>query len=216
MGRISTSSGDDHEVSDVDLCNEAAARSKRRQRLAGLAAYTEAMQKAGVLRGGERLRPTATATTVRVPAARRKVLNGPYAETKEQLGGYYMIDVPDLDAALAWAARCPGAATARSRCGRSGRCRRGTAPGMSERCPGGRRSGGPAELRQARRLSRGAHPRCRGGRGRAVRRLRGGAARWPASGVPRNPEAWLMTVARRRLIDAGRRRQDRARRRAAR
>jgi hypothetical protein len=37
-------------------------------------------------------------------------LNGPYAETKEQLGGYYMIDVPDLDAALSWASRCPGAA----------------------------------------------------------------------------------------------------------
>jgi hypothetical protein len=37
------------------------------------------------------------------------VLDGPYAETKEQLGGYYLIDVPDLDAALSWAARCPGA-----------------------------------------------------------------------------------------------------------
>jgi hypothetical protein len=72
-------------------------------------AYTEALQKAGVLVGGNRLQPTATATTVRVSGGKTQVLNGPYAETKEQLGGYYMIDVPDLDAALAWAARCPGA-----------------------------------------------------------------------------------------------------------
>ena len=51
----------------------------------------------------------ASATTVRVADGKTKVLDGPYAETKEQLGGYYLIDVPDLDAALSWAARCPGA-----------------------------------------------------------------------------------------------------------
>jgi hypothetical protein len=72
-------------------------------------AYTEALQKAGVIVGGDRLQPTATATTVRVDEGKTRVLNGPYAETKEQLGGYYMIDVPDLDAALSWAARCPAA-----------------------------------------------------------------------------------------------------------
>ncbi len=49
------------------------------------------------------------ATTVRVKSGKTEVLNGPYAETREQLGGYYLIDVADLDAALAWAARCPGA-----------------------------------------------------------------------------------------------------------
>ena len=81
------------------------------QMSAAYGAYTEAMQKAGVLRGGERLRPTSDATTVRVKDGKTQVLDGPYAETKEQLGGFYMIDVPDLDAALAWAARCPGAAT---------------------------------------------------------------------------------------------------------
>lgn len=74
-------------------------------------AYTEAMMKAGILVGGDRLAPTATATTVRSPNGKTKVMNGPYAETREQLGGYYLIDVPDLDAALAWAARCPGAAS---------------------------------------------------------------------------------------------------------
>ena len=78
---------------------------------AAYGAYTETMQKAGVLRGGERLRPTNTATTVRVAEGKTNVLDGPYAETREQLGGYYMIDVPDIDQAIAWAARCPGAST---------------------------------------------------------------------------------------------------------
>lgn len=71
--------------------------------------YTEAMRKAGVLVGGERLRPTEDATTVRSPSGKPQVLNGPYAETKEQLAGYYMIEAPDLDAAISWASRCPGA-----------------------------------------------------------------------------------------------------------
>ena len=70
-------------------------------------AYTEALAKAGALKEGERLRPIADATTVRVRGGKTEVLNGPYAETREQLGGYYVIDVPDLDAALSWAARCP-------------------------------------------------------------------------------------------------------------
>jgi hypothetical protein len=73
-------------------------------------AYTEALKSAGVLRGGERLKPVATATTVSIVDGDTRVLDGPYAETKEQLGGFYLIDVPDLDAALSWAARCPGAA----------------------------------------------------------------------------------------------------------
>jgi hypothetical protein len=72
-------------------------------------AYTEALKQAGVIRGGERLRPTSDATTVKMDNGKAKVLNGPYAETKEQLAGYYMIDVPDLDQAISWAARCPGA-----------------------------------------------------------------------------------------------------------
>lgn len=74
-------------------------------------AYTEAMMKAGILVGGDQLAPTTTATTVRSPEGKTKVLNGPYAETKEQLGGYYIVDVPDLDVALSWAGRCPGAAS---------------------------------------------------------------------------------------------------------
>ncbi|HEX9297720.1 MAG TPA: YciI family protein [Polyangiaceae bacterium] len=77
--------------------------------MAAYGAYTDALKKAGVLRGSNRLRPVQAATTVRVKSGNTEVLNGPYAETREQLGGYYLIDVPDLDAALSWAARCPGA-----------------------------------------------------------------------------------------------------------
>ena len=72
-------------------------------------AYTEALVKAGALLGGERLRPVADATSVRVRGGKTEVLDGPFAETREQLGGYYLIEAPDLDAALAWAARCPSA-----------------------------------------------------------------------------------------------------------
>jgi hypothetical protein len=93
--------------------NEAAMQKLRETQMSELVgsymAYTKAMQESGVFVAGDRLQPTASATTVRVADGRSQVLNGPYAETKEQLGGYYIIDVPDLDKALAWAARCPGA-----------------------------------------------------------------------------------------------------------
>lgn len=93
--------------------NEAAMQSATQQQtaemMAAYTAYTQAMRESGAYVDGDRLRPTATATTVRVSDGRTNVLNGPYAETKEQLGGYFIIDVPDLDAALSWAARCPGA-----------------------------------------------------------------------------------------------------------
>lgn len=78
--------------------------------MSSYAAYIEAMKKAGVYIGGERLRPTSASTTVRVRDGKNEVLNGPYAETKEQLGGYFMIEAPDLDAAIGWAVRCPTAA----------------------------------------------------------------------------------------------------------
>jgi hypothetical protein len=69
--------------------------------------FGEAAGKAGVLTGGEGLQPTATATTVRVRDGERMLTDGPYAETKEQLGGYYLLDCKDLDEALAWAKRIP-------------------------------------------------------------------------------------------------------------
>ena len=69
--------------------------------------YTQELQDAGVMRAGEALQGEDTATTVRVRDGQRLTSDGPFAETKEVLGGYYVIDVPDLDAALTWAARCP-------------------------------------------------------------------------------------------------------------
>ena len=72
-------------------------------------AYTEALKKAGILVGSDRLQFTSTATTVRIREGKTNVVNGPYAEAKEQLAGYYLIDVPDMDSALSWASRCPGA-----------------------------------------------------------------------------------------------------------
>jgi hypothetical protein len=89
---------------------QAAPKEAVSQMSAAYAAYSEAMGKAGVVLGGNRLRPSSEATTVRVKGGKTEVLDGPYADTKEQLGGYYLIDVPDLDAALSWAARCPTAA----------------------------------------------------------------------------------------------------------
>lgn len=72
-------------------------------------AYVEAMSKAGVLKNSTGLQPSATATTVRTVNGKTQVLDGPYADTKEQLGGFHIIEVDDLDAALSWAARCPTA-----------------------------------------------------------------------------------------------------------
>ena len=72
-------------------------------------AYEAAVTEAGVKQASEALQPASTATTVRVKNGERVVTDGPFAETREILGGFYLIDVPDLDAALDWAARCPGA-----------------------------------------------------------------------------------------------------------
>ncbi|MBT1158289.1 YciI family protein [Aminobacter anthyllidis] len=72
-------------------------------------AYNEALIKAGAMVSGERLQGASSATTVRVRDGKTEVLDGPFAATKEQLGGFYIIEAPDLDAALNWAARCPSA-----------------------------------------------------------------------------------------------------------
>jgi len=92
-----------------EAAQQAATKEQSAQMMAAYAAYSQALAQAGVMVAGDRLRPVSTATTVRVANGKTQVLDGPYAETKEQLGGYYIIEVPDLDAALSWAARCPGA-----------------------------------------------------------------------------------------------------------
>ncbi len=78
--------------------------------IAAYEAYTTALQAAGALVAGSRLADSDSASTVRVRDGKSQVLDGPYAETKEQLGGYYLVEAKDLDAALDWASRCPGAA----------------------------------------------------------------------------------------------------------
>ena len=82
---------------------------QQQQGAAAYFAYSKALQEAGVFVGSNRLRPAATATKVSAANGKTQVLDGPFADTKEQLGGYYLIEAPDLDAALAWAGRCPGA-----------------------------------------------------------------------------------------------------------
>ncbi len=72
-------------------------------------AYTAALDEAGVLVSAEVLQPSPHSTTVTLANGSLRVQDGPYADTKEQIGGTFVIDVPDLDAALAWAEKCPAA-----------------------------------------------------------------------------------------------------------
>ena len=82
-------------------------KAEQAEGIAAFMAYSEALRKAGVLKGAHSLQPSSTATTLRIAGGKPQVLDGPYADTKEQFGGYFIIEVDDLDAALAWAARCP-------------------------------------------------------------------------------------------------------------
>lgn len=84
-------------------------KAEQEQGIAAYMAYTEALEKAGVLRGSNRLQPSPAAATVRIEDGRPRVLDGPYSDSKEQVGGYYLIDVPDRDEAITWAGRCPAA-----------------------------------------------------------------------------------------------------------
>ena len=79
---------------------------------AGWSAYGATLAQAGVFVSGAGLLPPATATTVRTRATGRTVQDGPFAEVKEHLGGFFIIEVPDLDAALDWAAKAPSSASA--------------------------------------------------------------------------------------------------------
>src|SRR5947209_7132452 len=84
-------------------------QAEQEQGMAAYRAYGEALRKAGIYKGSNRLQSVSSATTIRLEDGKTQVLDGPYIETKEQLGGYYLIEVPDLDAAISWASRCPGA-----------------------------------------------------------------------------------------------------------
>ena len=97
----------------MDYVNEAGwpnlTRADQEHWLGAYRAYMEAMTQAGVLRSSNGLEPTSAATTVRVVNGKTQMLDGPYADSKEQLGGFHIIEVTDLDAAIAWAARSPTA-----------------------------------------------------------------------------------------------------------
>ncbi len=72
-------------------------------------AYIGALKEAGIFVDTDWLQPTETATTISMVGGKKRIQDGPFADTKEQLGGYFVIEAPDLDAALLWAEKCPGA-----------------------------------------------------------------------------------------------------------
>jgi hypothetical protein len=94
-----------------DTAWEAAPPEERAAMYARYRAFADDARAAGVMTGGEELAPTSVATTVRVRHGEAVVTDGPYAEVKEALGGYLLLECDDLDTALEWAARIPGART---------------------------------------------------------------------------------------------------------
>jgi hypothetical protein len=80
---------------------------EQQQWLGAYQAYLDAMTSAGVLKSSTGLEHSSGAATVRVANGKLQVLDGPYADSKEQLGGFHIIEVPDLDAAVVWASRSP-------------------------------------------------------------------------------------------------------------
>jgi hypothetical protein len=92
------------EMTEAELGKEALAEG-----MAAFDAYAKSLDESGVLISAEVLQPVANTTTVTLREGSLKIQDGPFADTKEQLGGTFVIDVPDLDAALAWAEKCPAA-----------------------------------------------------------------------------------------------------------
>ena len=174
--------------------------------------------------GGEGLQPVATATTLRVRDDERMLTDGPYAETKEQLGGYYLFECKDLDEALDWAAQDP-----------RGQDRRGRGPAGHglRRAPGAVRGRGERRVLNAGPQSVLVDRLFRRESGQAVAvlaRILGdldraeeavqdafltALERWPRDGLPDNPPGWIVTAARNRALDRIRSEQRWAGRRVA-
>lgn len=98
----------------LQICYDEAAEARKSPKeleaeMGGYMSFTNAVKEAGILRGGEPLQPTTTATTVRVQGGQILTTDGPFAETKEQLGGFYLLDCKNLDEAIQWAAKIPHA-----------------------------------------------------------------------------------------------------------
>ena len=94
-------------ICDDEQRMETLPEDERARRHEGWARLTQDLIAAGKLQGGERLRPVSSATTVRLKGGQTLLSDGPFAETKEQLGGYYLIDADNLDEAIAWASKMP-------------------------------------------------------------------------------------------------------------
>ncbi len=157
---------------------------------------------AGVVVASESLADLVTQTRVQVDNdGKRTVTDGPFAETREVLGGFYVIDVPDLDVALDWAAKCPG-----SRGRRFGRR-------AADRGVPGRMTMDQVEavFREERGRLLAALARRFGdldlAEEVAAEAIEAALVRWPVDGVPPNPGGWLMTTARRKAVDRLRRDQ---------
>ncbi len=88
---------------------ESMSEEERGQIFQAYGSFTQDLEQSGAMVGGNALQPTQTATTVRVRNDETLTTDGPFAETKEQLGGYYLVNVDSLDEALEWAAKIPGA-----------------------------------------------------------------------------------------------------------
>ncbi len=96
-------------IYDDQAAWQAASQAEREAEIARHIEFSQRGREAGTVLGGDELAPTSVATTVRVRDGETIVTDAPFARTEEALGGYYLLDVPDLDAAIEWAARCPGA-----------------------------------------------------------------------------------------------------------
>jgi len=96
-----------------ETTNDIAARSGKNdtEYWAGWRAYVDALRKSGIVQSGAGLQPPATATTLKLRNGSRKIQDGPFADAKEQLGGFFVIDAANLDQALEWAARAPCASS---------------------------------------------------------------------------------------------------------
>ena len=97
------------EMSEAELGEDAPGTRSAAEGKAAFDAYAKELDAAGVLASAEVLQPSGTSTTVTLREGSMRIQDGPFADTKEQLGGTFVIDVPDLDAALAWAEKCPAA-----------------------------------------------------------------------------------------------------------
>jgi hypothetical protein len=96
-------------IYDQEIDWAAMAESDKGKMMQEYQAFTTAIRESGQYKGGNPLQPVSTATTVRVREGKTMTTDGPFAETREQLGGYYLVDAKDLDEAIALAARIPGA-----------------------------------------------------------------------------------------------------------